>query len=151
MKISLIITWVKTIYKHSREVAKLCGCYGGQNLAWMVKDGKKSSLYMILVKFTKTEAENGKPRHLLLGMQWAEKKFGEKPEWVMRIGAHHDEIEMEILNFTYCFRFVIALAELDQVHDTSVRLVHQRLKDLEDIAFGLAAVQKAYAIQAVEN
>lgn len=64
------------------------------------------------------------------------------------IGAHHDEIEMKTL-----------LAPIVQVCDAisgarpgARRQVLdsyiQRLKDLEDIAFGFAGVKKAYAIQA---
>ncbi len=34
--------------------------------------------------------------HALLGMQWAE-KYGENPEVINAIGAHHDEVEMTSL------------------------------------------------------
>jgi len=80
-------------------------------------------------------------------MQWAE-KFGEKDDICNAIGAHHDEIEMKTL-----------LAPIVQVCDAisgarpgARRQVLdsyiQRLKDLEDIAFGFQGVKKAYAIQA---
>ncbi|MEC8683877.1 MAG: HD domain-containing protein, partial [Bacteroidota bacterium] len=92
------------------------------------------------------ETESEMP-HALLGMEWAE-KYGEKPDVCNAIGAHHDEIEMKTL-----------LAPIVQVCDAisgarpgARRQVLdsyiQRLKDLEDIAFGFAGVKKAYAIQA---
>jgi len=74
--------------------------------------------------------------------------MGEKPEVCNAIGAHHDEIEMTTL-----------LAPIVQVCDAisgarpgARRQVLdsyiQRLKDLEEVAFGFSGVNKAYAIQA---
>jgi ribonuclease Y len=78
-------------------------------------------------------------------MQWAE-KYGEKEEVCNAIGAHHDEIEM---------KYYINNSSLDaisgarpgarrQVLDSYI----QRLKDLEEVAYGFTGVKNAYAIQA---
>ena len=80
-------------------------------------------------------------------MQWAE-KFGEKPEVCNAIGAHHDEVEMKSL-IAPIVQVCDAISGARpgarrQVLDSYI----QRLKDLEDIAFGFKGVQKAYAIQA---
>jgi ribonuclease Y len=64
------------------------------------------------------------------------------------IGAHHDEIEMKSL-LSPIIQVCDAISGARpgarrQVLDSYI----QRLKDLEDIAFGFTGVKKAYAIQA---
>jgi ribonuclease Y len=75
-------------------------------------------------------------------------KHGEKPEVCNAIGAHHDEIEMTSL-LSPIVQVCDAISGARpgarrQVLDSYI----QRLKDLEDIAFGFKGVEKAYAIQA---
>jgi len=85
--------------------------------------------------------------HAILGMQWAE-KYGENADVCNAIGAHHDEIEMKTL-LAPVIQVCDAISGARpgarrQVLDSYI----QRLKDLEDIAFGFNGVKKAYAIQA---
>jgi ribonuclease Y len=92
------------------------------------------------------ETESDLP-HALLGMEWAE-KYNENPEICNAIGAHHDEIEMKTM-IAPIVQVCDAISGARpgarrQVLDSYI----QRLKDLEDIAFGFPGVQKAYAIQA---
>jgi ribonuclease Y len=80
-------------------------------------------------------------------MEWAE-KYGEKPDVCNAIGAHHDEIEMKSL-YAPIVQVCDAISGARpgarrQVIDSYI----QRLKELEDLAFGFPGVQKAYAIQA---
>ena len=80
-------------------------------------------------------------------MEWA-KKYGEKADVCNAIGAHHDEIEMTSL-ISPIIQVCDAISGARpgarrQVLDSYI----QRLKDLEEIAFGFTGVQKAYAIQA---
>src|SRR5690606_2994140 len=82
--------------------------------------------------------------HAILGMQWAE-KYGEKEEVCNAIGAHHDEIEMKFL-ISPIIQVCDAISGARpgarrQVLDSYI----QRLKDLEDIAFGFQGVKRAYA------
>jgi ribonuclease Y len=76
------------------------------------------------------------------------RKYGEKEEVCNAIGAHHDEIEMK-----YLISPIIQVCDAisgarpgarRQVLDSYI----QRLKDLENIAFGFHGVKNAYAIQA---
>ncbi len=133
----------QNLLQHSREVANLCGIMATE-MGLNAKVAKRAGLLHDIGKVPETESELP---HALLGMQWAE-KYGEKIHVCNAIGAHHDEIEMKSL-----------IAPIVQVCDAisgarpgARRQVLddyiQRLKDLENIAFGFNGVQKAFAIQA---
>ncbi|WP_271424866.1 ribonuclease Y [Aequorivita sinensis] len=133
----------QNLLHHSREVAKLCGVMAAE-LGLNAKLAKRAGLLHDIGKVPETETEMP---HALLGMQWAE-KYGEKPEVCNAIGAHHDEIEMTSL-LSPIVQVCDAISGARpgarrQVLDSYI----QRLKDLEDIAFGFGGVNKAYAIQA---
>ncbi|MBN4057946.1 ribonuclease Y [Olleya sp. AH-315-K02] len=135
----------QNLLQHSREVAKLCGIMAAE-LGLNSKIAKRAGLLHDIGKVPDAEADMETP-HAILGMQWAE-KFGEKPEVCNAIGAHHDEIEMKFL-LSPIVQVCDAISGARpgarrQVLDSYI----QRLKDLEDIAFGFSGVQKAYAIQA---
>ena len=135
----------QNLLQHSREVAKLCGVMAAE-LGLNTKMAKRAGLLHDIGKVPNSEAEMETP-HAILGMQWAE-KYGEKPEVCNAIGAHHDEIEMKNL-IAPIVQVCDAISGARpgarrQVLDSYI----QRLKDLEDIAFGFGGVQKAYAIQA---
>ena len=133
----------QNLLHHSREVARLCGVMASE-LGLNAKLAKRAGLLHDIGKVPEAETETP---HAILGMQWAE-KFGEKPEVCNAIGAHHDEIEMtNLLSPIVQVCDAISGARPGarrQVLDSYI----QRLKDLEDIAFGFGGVQKAYAIQA---
>lgn len=133
----------QNLLQHSREVAKLCGVMAAE-LGLNPKLAKRAGLLHDIGKVPETETE---VPHAILGMQWAE-KYGEKAEVCNAIGAHHDEIEMNSL-LSPIVQVCDAISGARpgarrQVLDSYI----QRLKDLEDIAFGFGGVKKAYAIQA---
>ena len=133
----------QNLLQHSREVSKLCGIMAAE-LGLNVKLAKRAGLLHDIGKVPDTESELP---HAILGMQWAE-KYGEKPEVVNAIGAHHDEIEMKYL-ISPLIQVCDAISGARpgarrQVLDSYI----QRLKDLENIAFGFKGVKNAYAIQA---
>lgn len=133
----------QNLLQHSREVAKLCGVMASE-LGLNSKLAKRAGLLHDIGKVPETETETP---HAILGMQWAE-KYGEKPEVCNAIGAHHDEIEMTSL-LSPIVQVCDAISGARpgarrQVLDSYI----QRLKDLEEIAFGFGGVNKAYAIQA---
>ena len=135
----------QNLLQHSREVAKLCGVMAAE-LGLNPKLAKRAGLLHDIGKVPDAEADMETP-HAILGMQWAE-KYGEIPEVCNAIGAHHDEIEMKSL-ISPIIQVCDAISGARpgarrQVLDSYI----QRLKDLEDIAFGFSGVKKAYAIQA---
>ncbi|WP_439152160.1 ribonuclease Y [Winogradskyella sp.] len=135
----------QNLLQHSREVAKLCGVMAAE-LGLNPKLAKRAGLLHDIGKVPSSEADIETP-HAILGMQWAE-KHGEKPEVCNAIGAHHDEIEMTTL-LSPIIQVCDAISGARpgarrQVLDSYI----QRLKDLEDVAFGFTGVKKAYAIQA---
>ncbi len=133
----------QNLLQHSREVSKLCGLMAAE-LGLNVKLAKRAGLLHDIGKVPDTESDLP---HALLGMQWAE-KYGEKEEVCNAIGAHHDEIEMKFL-LSPIVQVCDAISGARpgarrQVLDSYI----QRLKDLEEIAFGFNGVKNAYAIQA---
>ena len=133
----------QNLLQHSREVANLCGIMAAE-MGLNAKMAKRAGLLHDIGKVPDAESELP---HALLGMQWAE-KYGEKPDVCNAIGAHHDEIEMKSL-LSPIVQVCDAISGARpgarrQVLDSYI----QRLKDLEEIAFGFNGVQKAYAIQA---
>ncbi len=135
----------QNLLQHSREVAKLCGVMAAE-LGLNPKLAKRAGLLHDIGKVPDAEADIETP-HAILGMQWAE-KFNEKADVCNAIGAHHDEVEMKSL-LAPIIQVCDAISGARpgarrQVLDSYI----QRLKDLEDIAFGFNGVKKAYAIQA---
>jgi ribonucrease Y len=133
----------QNLLQHSREVSKLCGIMAAE-LGLNVKLAKRAGLLHDIGKVP--DAESDLP-HALLGMQWAE-KYGEKEEVCNAIGAHHDEIEMKSL-LSPIVQVCDAISGARpgarrQVLDSYI----QRLKDLEEVAYGFKGVKSAYAIQA---
>lgn len=135
----------QNLLQHSREVAKLCGVMAAE-LGLNPKLAKRAGLLHDIGKVPDAETDMETP-HAILGMQWAE-KYGEKDDVCNAIGAHHDEVEMKSL-LAPIIQVCDAISGARpgarrQVLDSYI----QRLKDLEDIAFGFTGVKKAYAIQA---
>ena len=133
----------QNLLQHSREVANLCATMASE-LGLNPKQAKRAGLLHDIGKVPEDEPEMP---HAILGMKLAE-KYGEKPEVLNAIGAHHDEIEMTSL-----------LSPVVQVCDAIsgarpgarrevVESYIQRLKDLESLALSFDGVIKAYAIQA---
>ncbi len=133
----------QNLLQHSREVANLCAIMAAE-LGLNVKIAKRAGLLHDIGKVPDEEPELP---HAILGMKLAE-KFGEKPDVLNAIGAHHDEIEMTTL-----------IAPIVQVCDAIsgarpgarrevIESYIKRIKELENLALSYDGVSSAYAIQA---
>jgi len=133
----------QNLLQHSREVANIAATMAAE-LGLNVKLAKRAGLLHDIGKVPEQESELP---HALLGMQWAE-KYGENPEVINAIGAHHDEVEMPSL-----LSPIIQVADgISGARPGARRQVLesyiQRLKDLEAAALSFEGVSSAYAIQA---
>lgn len=133
----------QNLLQHSREVANLCAIMASE-LGLNVKVAKRAGLLHDIGKVPDEEPELP---HAILGMKLAE-KYGEKPDVLNAIGAHHDEIEMTTL-----------ISPIVQVCDAIsgarpgarreiVESYIKRIKELEALALSYEGVSSAYAIQA---
>jgi len=133
----------QNLLQHSREVANMCAIMAAE-LGLNVKLAKRAGLLHDIGKVPDEEPELP---HAILGMKLAE-KYGEKPDVINAIGAHHDEIEMTTL-----------ISPIVQVCDAIsgarpgarreiVESYIKRIKELENLALSYEGVSSAYAIQA---
>lgn len=133
----------QNLLRHSREVANLCAVMASE-LGLNPKAAKRAGLLHDIGKVSDEESELP---HAILGAKLCE-KYGEKPDVVNAVGAHHDEIEMTAL-----------ISPIVQVCDAIsgarpgarrevVESYIKRLQDLENLAMDYPGVTKSYAIQA---
>jgi ribonuclease Y len=132
----------QNLLKHSREVARLCATMAAE-MGLNVKLAKRAGLLHDIGKCPDNDEETP---HALLGMKLCE-KFGEHPEVINAVGAHHDEIEMTSL----ISPIVQACDAISGSRPGARRGDDQyveRIKEMETMALSYPGVEKAYAIQA---
>ncbi len=133
----------QNLLQHSREVANMCAIMAAE-LGLNVKIAKRAGLLHDIGKVPDEEPELP---HAILGMKIAE-KYGEKPDVLNAIGAHHDEIEMTTM-----------ISPIIQICDSIsgarpgarreiVESYIKRIKELESLALAYDGVSSAFALQA---
>ena len=133
----------QNLLQHSREVANLCATMASE-LGLNPKTAKRAGLLHDIGKVPEDEPELP---HAILGAKWAE-KYGEKPDVVNAIGAHHDEMEMTTL-YSPVIQVCDAISGARPgARREVVESYIQRIKDLETTALSYDGVSKAFAIQA---
>ncbi|MEI6092232.1 MAG: ribonuclease Y [bacterium] len=130
-------------YVHSMEVAFLAGAMAGE-LGMDVKTAKRAALLHDIGKAIDHSVEGS---HASIGADMA-KKYGEKPEIVHAIRAHHEEEKPETV-----LAFIVQAADaLSGARPGARREMLEsyvkRVEDLEKIAYSFEGVEKAFAIQA---
>ncbi len=133
----------QNLLQHSREVANLCATMAAE-LGLNAKLAKRAGLLHDIGKVPDEESELP---HAILGMRWAE-KYGEHPEVVNAIGAHHDEIEMTSMISPIVQSCDAISGSRPGARREMTESYMKRLKDLEELAISFKGVGKCYAVQA---
>lgn len=133
----------QNLLKHSREVANLCATMAAE-FGLDVKKAKRAGLLHDIGKVPDNDSETP---HALLGMKLAE-KYGEHPEVVNAIGAHHDEIEMTNLISPIVQACDAISGSRPGARREDSESYIKRLQDLEKLALSFEGVEKSFAIQA---
>ncbi|MCD6527786.1 MAG: ribonuclease Y [Desulfuromonas sp.] len=133
----------QNILKHSLEVAFLCGVMAAE-LGINVKQAKRAGLLHDLGKAVDHEVEGS---HAMIGADLA-RKYGESPEIVHAIAAHHEEEKPS----TVLAVLVQAADALSGARPGARREMLEtyvkRLEELEKIGTSFDGVDSCYAIQA---
>lgn len=132
----------QNLLKHSREVARLCATMAAE-MGLNVKLAKRAGLLHDIGKCPDNDEETP---HALLGMKLCE-KYGEHPEVVNAVGAHHDEIEMTCL-IAPVIQACDAISGSRPGARRGDEQYVERIKEMENMALSYPGVEKAFAIQA---
>lgn len=133
----------QNLLQHSREVANLCSTMAAE----FGLDPKMAKRAGLLHDIGKVPDDDEETPHALLGMKLAE-KYGEHPDVVNAIGAHHDEIEMKCLIAPIVQACDAISGSRPGARREDSEAYIKRLQDLEKLALGFDGVEKAFAIQA---
>jgi len=130
-------------YVHSLEVSFLAGAMAGE-LGIDVKLAKRAGLLHDIGKAIDHSIEGS---HAQIGADFA-KKFGERPEILHAIRAHHEEEKPETaLDFIVQAADAISSARPGARREMLESYI-KRVEDLEKISYSFPGVEKAFAIQA---
>ncbi|MDY7033376.1 MAG: ribonuclease Y [Thermodesulfobacteriota bacterium] len=136
-------SFAQNVFQHSLEVAFICGILASE-LKVGIKQAKRAGLLHDIGKAVDHEVEGS---HAIIGANLA-KKYGESPEIVHAIAAHHsDEAPQTILAILVQAADSLSAARPGARREMLETYV-KRLEDLERISDSFSGVNRSYAVQA---
>lgn len=133
----------QNVLTHSIEVAKLAGTLAGE-IGGKVKLAKRAGLLHDVGKVLESDIESS---HAIIGGDFL-KKFGEKPEVINAVMAHHNEVEFETIEAILVQAADAVSASRPGARRETLTAYLKRLESLEEIANSFKGVESTYAIQA---
>jgi ribonuclease Y len=133
----------QNVLKHTLEVTHLAGLMAAE-LGASVKTAKRAALLHDLGKAVTHEVEGS---HALISAQMA-KKFGESPQVVHAVEAHHYEVQPESVEAVLVIAADAISASRPGARGESLENYVKRLEALEEIASKRKGVERVFALQA---
>jgi len=134
-------SYTQNQYQHALEAAFICGAMASE-MGLNVKQARRAGLLHDIGKVLDAAAEGS---HAVIGADFA-KKYGESPDIVHAIRAHHDDEKPESL----LAHLVTASDALSGARPGARKAMMEsyvsRLTDIEDIVNSFEGVSKSYAI-----
>jgi len=136
-------SYAQNVLQHSIETGFLAGLMAGE-LKLPVRQARRAGLLHDIGKAVSHQIEGS---HAIVGAQMA-KKFGEAPEIIHAIEAHHEDVPIQ-----NTLAFLVAAADaISGARPGARREVLEaylkRIEDLERICSSFSGVEKAFAVQA---
>ncbi|HOD49088.1 MAG TPA: ribonuclease Y [Candidatus Hydrogenedentes bacterium] len=133
----------QNVLRHAQEVCHLAGMMAAE-LGLNVQEAKRAALIHDIGKAVTHEVEGS---HAAIGADFA-RRYGESPNIVNAIGAHHNEQEKQSVMAVLVQAADALSAARPGARRETIESYVKRLEQLEALANGFEGVEKSYALQA---